>query len=545
MRHLPKQCRWWGWGYADHHYPETSAQRFITVLHQRLDPHTLLARQAPVALDAVQLPPSRLPQPFIEAWQSKGLDLTPAARVTHAAGKSYRDLLRLRSGRLERHPDGVLFLERAEDLPRLFADCTAAAITLIPFGGGTGVVGGTECLGRDATPVLVVNLTALNRLVALDPVSQTATFEAGILGPDLEHLLNAAGYTLGHFPQSFEFSTLGGWIVTRSAGQNSTHYGKIEDLVVSLKLYTPQGVLETKPVPSAATGPALNELMIGSEGTFGILTHATVKISKQPERERFVSAFFKDFATGATCIRHMIQSGIEASVIRLSDASETELLLDMQLAARWQKTALARWLRYKGLGAAPCVLIISAEGAHETVGIHARRMQAAIRNSGGALFPLNLGKKWKAHRFEHPYLRDDLMDYGFFVDTLETAAAWSRLGGLYDAMIRAFRAREERCGEKLVVGCHLSHTYPDGASLYFTLLGRQREGAELAQWQEIKTLATDTLLANGGALSHHHGIGTDHRAWMAQEQSPLGLQVLKDLKKSLDPAGLLNPGKLI
>lgn len=539
-----QNTRWWGWGSLNHSYDEKHATMFVRVAAARfgftdLPPETLSRR-----LNEVLIPPSQLARDFIERWQSKGLSLDQGDRLIHAAGRSYADLIRLRTGTLERYPDGVLFLERAEDLPQLFTDAKHHGITLVPFGGGTSVVGGTECVGPKNRPILIIDLKGLSRLIALDAQSLTATFEAGILGPDLEAILNEQGYTLGHFPQSFEYSTLGGWVVTRSAGQNSTQYGKIEKNVVALKAYSPSGILETKPFPASAAGPSLNDIIAGSEGLYGIVTEVTVRIHRRPDTERFVSAMFRDFSQGVACVRSLMQQGRKLSVIRLSDAPETSLLLRIKLPEAWKQNLLKKWLSFKKLGDSPCLFLVSTEGNSRDVAREHRAIQRVIDAHGGVRLPKNLGPTWKRDRFKLPYLRDNLLDRGFFLDTLETATEWSKLDALYLAMTEAFRVRDRETQDAMILGCHVSHAYRDGASLYFTIIGRRQNGHEIAQWKDIKTLASNIIAQHGGTISHHHGVGTDHRAWMQHEKSELGIATLRNLKTTFDPDQLLNPEKL-
>jgi alkyldihydroxyacetonephosphate synthase len=404
-------------------------------------------------------------------------------------------------------------------------------------------------VGPSDKPILVINLRKLNKLLSLDEISLTAAFQPGILGPELEVVLNERGYTLGHFPQSFEFSTLGGWVATRSAGQNSTKYGRIDKLVVSLKAQTPRGSIETRPVPASAAGPSLKEIWIGSEGIYGILTEITIKIARLPQTQRFVGAFFKDFGVGVHAVRKMIQAGLHPSILRLSDATETSLFRKMQPMSGWKEAAFSLWLRMKKAGNAPSLLLLTTEGDREESVRQESLLRKSLQKNGAAVLSKGLsekiGTKWLKNRFALPYLRDDFMDHSFFIDTLETATLWSGLERLHGRMRTAFEAREKKVGEKVLVGCHLSHAYADGASLYFTLIAAQRKNEELRQWDEIKKLATDTIMENGGTVSHHHGVGYDHRPWMKQEKTELGIQVLRQIKSQLDPDRLLNPEKTI
>ncbi|MBU0505249.1 FAD-binding oxidoreductase [bacterium] len=536
-----KQIRYWGWGQTNHEYDRDKTYRFLKTLTEHFGLSALPEKLQHAKLEAFKVPKSLLPQNFITKWKSKGLSLDSYERLLHAAGKSYRDVVRVRNNQIPRFPDGVLFLEQSDHIKDLYTDAIQHGITIIPFGGGSGVVGGTECIGPNEKPVLVVDLTLLRRLLSIDSKAMTAQFEAGIYGPKLEQALNAKGYTLGHFPQSFEFSTLGGWIATRSAGQNSTLYGKIEDMVQSLTIHTPQGILETNHVPASATGPSLKQLLIGSEGIYGMITEATVKISPLPQTQNFVTMFFKSYEQGIDCIREIMQAGLKPSIVRLSDPDETNLYLQLMLTSALKKTIVPYWFKWKKLGKNPCFALIATEGNRPFTNFQREKIRALVRQNRGVFVEKSFDQKWKKDRFELPYLRDDLLDHGFFIDTLETAAPWSCLMNIYESMKFAFLKHKK---DNLLIACHLSHAYKDGASLYFTFIGRQRKGHEIEQWEKIKNIASDIIIEHGGTISHHHGIGYDHKKWLSKEESPLGIDILKAVKKELDPENILNPGKV-
>ncbi|MDP2948122.1 MAG: FAD-binding oxidoreductase, partial [Chloroflexota bacterium] len=417
---------------------------------------------------------------------------------------------------------------------------------VIPFGGGTSVVGGVEPVaGR---PAVTLDLQRLDRVLQLDPISATATVEAGILGPALEARLNAAGFTLGHFPQSFEYSSLGGWIATRSGGQKSTLYGKIDKRVQSLRLAFPGGIIATPPVPAAAAGPDFTQLIAGSEGVLGAITQATVRLAPFPRRSDYRGYLFPAFAAGLEAARELMQSGLRPAVLRLADEAETETNLAMRAAPVGLKASaverLGRWyLARRGLrldGAA--LLILGFEGEEDSVRTEWQRARPILRRHEGVSLGHGPGRAWERSRFELPYLRDLLLDHAIMVDTLETATTWDR----YLALYRSVRAAIDGAlkGEGMVMA-HLSHAYPDGGSIYFSFLARQEESHELEQWQQVKTAATDAIMDAGGALSHHHGIGSDHRPWMAAYLGPAGAQALAALKQTFDPQDIMNPGKLI
>lgn len=537
-----KNLRYWGWGTLERKFDPEKRERLFKALEDKCGLYRNDEKQTPLSLADHKLSPSRLPKEFIQSWSKKGLSLEVDDRVIHSVGKSYRDLIRIRSGHSMHYPDGVLHLQNVSHLKKLYQESEKFHINLIPFGGGTGVVGGTECIGKNNNPVLIINLKKLNKLIHFDEMSQVATFQAGILGPELEKKLNAKGFTLGHFPQSFEFSTLGGWVATRSAGQNSTKYGKIEKMVQSLTLCSPKGEIITHAVPASATGPSIKDVLIGSEGIYGIITEVTVKVKPLPEKRKFVAAFFKDFSEAMHAIREIMQSGLVPSVIRLHDEKETELFNSLSLKNQVYQKIFQLWSQWKRLGNHPCFALLAVEGLAEEVHFQSEKIKKILKKHQGKLFQKSFEKKWHKERFELPYVRDDLLDYGYFIDTLETATPWSKIEKIYLEMHKAFQKKLKK--EKLFIGTHLSHAYSDGASLYFTFIGKQRHGDEIKQWEEIKTLATDVIVTHGGALSHHHGIGYDHKRWMSKEQSPLGLEILREIKKDLDPETLLNPGKV-
>ncbi len=538
------ELKWWGWGREGEAYPPEKAQAFLRALLKALQ--LPMPEETPcVDLAKISVPGSELSQDFLQKWSSRGLSLATRDRILHACGRSYRDLLRLRSGTLSRFPDGVLHLQKSEDLSELFSDAVRFGVSLIPFGGGTGVVGGTECLSEGEKPVLVIDLKGLNHLLSLDEVARTATFQAGILGPDLEKILNQHGMSLGHFPQSFEFSTLGGWVVTRSAGQNSTQYGKIEDMVEGVTLVAPAGSLRTKSLPASATGPSLKEVIVGSEGLYGIVTEAVVRIHPLPESKRFVAALMPGFEEGVEAVREFIQQGFAPSIVRLSDAEETSLSMGLLTdGSSFKEMIFRKWFGFRD--GTSCFLLIGLEGGHRAIEREAAAIAHLLKKRGGRLLPGDrTGAHWEKNRFRLPYLRDDLMDRGILIDTLETATEWPKVPLLRKAVLDAIRETAVKEGTPILAGCHLSHAYATGASLYFTLLGPQKKGDELGQWERLKTAATDALMKNGGALSHHHGIGYDHRRWMKEEHGEFGIKIFRRIKSEMDPEGLLNPGKLI
>jgi alkyldihydroxyacetonephosphate synthase len=501
----------------------------------------------PVALEDMRLPDSRLPEPV--RGQLVGVAEVREdreSRVAHAGGKSYRDLVRRRSGDAEDAPDAVVVPADAAAVAAVLRICADAGIAVVPFGGGTSVVGGVEPLRGRFPAVVTLDLGRLDQLVALDAESGLATFQPGVRGPAAEQLLQEKGFTLGHFPQSYEQASLGGYVATRSAGQSSTGYGRSDELVVGLRAATPAGELVLGRAARSAAGPDLRQLVIGSEGAFGVLTEVTLRVRPAPVVRRYEGWFFRSFAEGAEAFRTLRQHDAAGDVCRLSDVEETRAGLAL---SGHDKGIGPRLLRLAGRR---CLVIVGWEGEPAVVAARRNRTATLLRRAGGLGVGQGAGAAWESGRFSGPYLRDDLLDAGVLVETLETATSWSRLGAVHaavrDALHGAFAAR----GETAFVMCHVSHVYPTGASLYFTVLARQAgrlpeagPEAALGQWDAAKTAATDALMAAGATLTHHHAVGVDHLPWLQQEVGELGIATLRAIKACLDPVGILNPGKLV
>ncbi len=519
--------RWWGWGDERKSFALADPQRFWTFLQQRLG--KLGEATRPRSLDEIALRPTRLGDRQLTALRrilgDTGVSIDKADRAVRSLGKGYRDLVRIRCGEIASPTDAVAYTETEAQVAAVLELAASDGFAVIPFGGGTSVVGGVEPVGDRAA--LTLDLQRMARVVAIDRVSGLATVEAGIFGPALEASLNAAGFTLGHFPQSFEYSTLGGWIATRSAGQNSTRYGKIEENVESVRLHFPGGVIETPAVPAAAAGPDLNQLVAGSEGAFGIISQAVIRLAPLPERSDYRAFLMPNFAAAVEASRSMLQSGLRPSLLRLSDEAESEATALMQAGAENMTMSL---------------FLLGFDGHEAEVRSSWERAEAVMERHGGKSLGSGPGEAWRRSRFDAPYLRDVLLDRSVMVDTLETATTWSNYLPLYrstrDAMLSAM-------GGRGIVMAHLSHAYTHGASVYYTFLARQREGEELGQWQEVKDAATRAIIDGGGALSHHHAIGIEHVRWLPEYLGEGGVELLRSLKQALDPSDIMNPGKLI
>jgi alkyldihydroxyacetonephosphate synthase len=466
------------------------------------------------------------------------------ARVRHAAGRSYPDLFRLRTGDASGAPDAIVCPGSEAEVAEVLRACDSAGIAVVPFGGGTSVVGGVEPLRGGFSAVVSLDLRRMNRLIDADRTSLIATFEPGVLGPRAETLLASRGLTLGHFPQSYEFATIGGYVATRSAGQASTGYGRIDELVLGLRCVAPAGVVEAKPLPASAAGPSLRELLVGSEGTLGVITQATLSVRPLPEERRYEGWSFQSFREGVEAFRSMEQAEASPDVARLSDEEETRLTMALASSGSAAERVGKAYLRVRGHEGG-CLAIVGFEGDSKEVSRRRSRARSMLRSGGGLLLGERPGRAWVRGRFAGPYLRDTLLDRGVFVETLETATTWSHLDELYRGVGGALRDSLSARGTPPLVMCHVSHLYPSGASLYFTFLARQEEGAELDQWQAAKAAASDAIVAHHGTITHHHAVGRDHTPWMAAEVGELGLELLRAAKARLDPRGIMNPGKLL
>jgi alkyldihydroxyacetonephosphate synthase len=577
ITHSIPRSVWHGWGDPSEAHPLSDAA------WRRLAEEIGADRSQaspPVDLDAVALPRPRLSEDAAEALAgvvgAEHVHTDRVWRVGHAGGKSYPDLHRLRTGDGSQAPDAVVVPGDAAEVAGVLAVCEAYGVAVVPFGGGTSVVGGVgaglpaetaepaeppatgteepvEAAGPPATgaaapgrrAVVTLDLRRLDRVVAIDPVARIATFEPGLRGPEIEQALHPHGLTLGHYPQSHQEATLGGYVATRSAGQASTGYGRIDDNVLGVRVATPRGELVLGGrAPASAAGPSLLEVVVGSEGALGVITEATLRVAPLPTAKRHAAWFFQSFEAGAEALRHLAHElgpGAIPDVCRLSDEDETRVNLMLAGAAGRH---LLRYAALRG-GDTPALLVLVWEGRDERELRHRERRAARVlRARSGRRFPRQVARAWEKGRFSGPYLRDELMDHKVLAETLETATTWDNLDRLHAAVAAAIRGSLEVEGRRAIVMCHISHVYAAGASLYYTFISPE-SADPLAQWRDVKAAAGDAIIEGGGTITHHHAVGTDHRAHLAAEIGPLGVGLLRAIKAELDPAGILNPGKLV
>jgi alkyldihydroxyacetonephosphate synthase len=502
----------------------------------------------PVALGRVEVAPSALSEQTAAALRAivgaEGVREDHAERVAHAAGKGYPDLVRMRAGQPEGTPDAVVLPGDHAQVRAVIELCARASVAVVPWGGGTSVVGGVAPLRGEHAAVLALDMGRMGEVLDLDRESRTVTVQAGMRAVALERYLAARGLTLGHYPQSYEYVSLGGCAATRSAGQASTGYGRIEQLVLGLRFAAPAGDIDLAAVPASAAGPELRRLLVGSEGTLGVIDELALRVRAAPSEHAYEGVFFEDFAAGVQALRALAQQGAAPDVTRLSDEAETRMSLALAGAGGLKGRLGKVYLRARGYGEG-CLAILGFEG--EAKEIARRRSQALqiARREGGLAVGRSPGEAWRSSRFSAPYLRDELLIWGVMVETLETATQWSNVRALHRAVGTAITEALGAGGTPGLVMCHVSHLYETGASLYFTFLARQREGAEIEQWLAVKQAASRAIVRGGGTITHHHAVGRDHAPWLEDELGRTGVAALRALKSELDPAGIMNPGKLL
>ncbi len=527
--------RWNGWG--DDSIEFALGGDALAFLAERIGPG-LPNVDSSHASACAQLPPSRLPpHPLVQC--------APEVRLANALGQSLPDWLRLRHGRIASAPDGVAFPDSGAQVRSLLDYAAACGALVIPCGGATSVAGHLTVPVVEQ-PVLTINMTRMRAMLNLDTEAQLATFQAGVFGPDLEAQLRAHGYTLGHFPQSFEYSTLGGWVVTRSSGQQSLRYGRIEQLFAGGRVETPAGRLELPTFPASAAGIDLREMVLGSEGRLGVLTEATVRISRLPRFEAFHAAFFPNWEAAAAATREIAQGRLALSMLRLSNALETTTMLTLAGHKRLVGT-LETYLRWRGCADGKCMLMIGASGEKAGAKAALGNALALARRHGGVHVGRKMGDKWKQNRFRNVYLRNTAWQHGYAIDTVETAVDWPGVTPMMHAIEQAATAALGEGSEKVHAYTHLSHLYAQGASVYSTFVYRLSGSYEgdLARWRSLKAAVSAAIVANGGTISHQHGVGSDHAAYLPAEKGALGIGAMQALFGHFDPERRMNPGKLV
>ncbi len=548
-----KHMKWWGWG--------DDGVSFDARAHPGLWPYAKAAlgveeenlETSPVPIEAAQLREAIRHDGFLAELRlsMRGDQICDSRheRLVHTYGKGFRDLFRMRRGMAEGAPDLVLYPEDEHDVLGTIRAAAQHDVAVIPFGGGSNIAG---CLERSESRRMVVSLDMrrMRRVLAVDAESLTARIEAGVFGPDLEEQLQGYGLTLGHFPDSFLHSTLGGWIATRSAGMQSDKYGKIEDMVIALRMVTPIGVLATRVVPKSSNGIDVNHLCIGSEGTLGVITEATMRVHPRSELRRTHGYLFLDFESGIQAMHECVRKECVPSMFRLNDPGKTALSLAFKPPSSQLSQALARamksYLRAKGFDfTRACLMLTTFEGRKAVVARQHNLVSAIYRRFGAVDLGASSGRSFESTKYDFPHIRDFLMDRGITTDVSETSTVWSNILPLYCVTSAALSAAIQESGVRAWVGCHISHTYHSGASLYLTFGCRQQRGHEMQQYLRAKRAVQQSFIDHGATLSHHHAVGTEHLPWLTDDISAVGVMAVTAIKAGLDPGNVMNPGRLL
>ncbi len=548
-----RQMKWWGWG--------EPVKIFDIKNKPALWPYMVKVSGIdgdinntvpPINLDNIVLRAPRVNEDFLAAIKKilkpEQIKDDSYERLIHSYGKSFRDLWRIRNGIINQAPDMVCYPETEQQIQAIVAVAHQFHIVVIPFGGGSNIAGCIEARECQNRVVLSLDMKAMARVLEIDCYSMVARIQAGIMGPELEVQLNQQGMTLGHFPDSFEFSTLGGWVATRSAGMQSDKYGKIEDMVIALRMVTPSGILVTRNVPKSSNGIGINQLCVGSEGTLGVITEITMQIHRMPVEKEFHGYLFPNFEKGVAAIYECASQGLQPSMTRLNDADKTALSFAYKTKSSSLHAILSKGIKFylekfkKFDFEQACLMIVAFEG--DTIKSQIKKVSAVYRQMGGVHLGMGPGKAFERGKYDFPYLRDFAMDHGLSADVSETATTWKNLLPMYYYVRKCILQAIGETGSQPWCGCHVSHTYKTGASLYFTFAFKQAENV-LKQYLHVKKAAEDAFIQCGGTLSHHHAVGFEHLPWMNDDISATGIKAIQGIKASLDPNNIMNPGKMV
>ncbi len=550
IRHM----KWWGWGHEDVTFDDSTKPELWPYLKRELGVDEI-RWEKPVAFEDITLPEQKNNEAFLAAigaglGEGQVVD-DKKSRMVHAAGKSFRDLWLMRHGQVQFAPDCVVYPDTEENVALVVRAAHEHGVVLVPFGGGSNIAGCLVPSDRGGRMVVSLDMCRMHRVLEVDRYSLTARIQPGVYGQHLEDQLAEHGVTLGHFPDSFLHSTLGGWVATRSAGMQSDIYGKIEDMVISLRMVTPSGTIITRTVPKSSNGIDIKHLCIGSEGILGVITEVVVQVHHKPEKEDWYGWLFPDFKSGLDAIHECHRGDCMPTVTRLNDPKKTALSFAFKHPKTGIKDKIAKAFKWY-IGNVKkidfnqcCLMVVKYEGTPQAFNRIKNRVTAIYKKHRGVCLGAEPGRSFAKVKFDFPHLRDYVMDRSIMADVSETATTWDNLRTLHESGLADVEQAIKDTGVDAWVGCHLSHSYRTGASLYFTFGCLQREGREIEQYLYVKKAAEDAFMKNGGTLSHHHAVGTEHLPWVEEDLSPTGLKAVKALKAGLDPNDIMNPGKII
>jgi alkyldihydroxyacetonephosphate synthase len=551
-----KHMKWWGWGEEGIAFRHHDKPAFAAFMRSAIDLDVTKEPAAVADLSSLTIPSSSASPQLRSSLQSVvGFDNVKddtLERVVHSYGKGLRDLVRIRRGDLGRVPDLVVYPGSEVEVAGIVKAALSVDAVVIPFGGGTNISGSLEAPRSERRPVVSVDMSRMGAVLEIDGVSRIARIQAGALGPDIESQLNEKGWTLGHFPDSFKHSTLGGWIATRSSGMQSDKYGDIADLTRAVRVVTPAGLLVTRPVPSSSTGPSVREMILGSEGRLGIITEATVHVHRLPQKRQIYGYLFPDWSRSLRAMTAIAESDAAPSVTRVSDANETRFSFATKkhegFIGRTKSSLSKVYLeRVKGFDVQQmCLSFIGYEGSEEHVNIQKRLVDEIVASHGGLCVGTGPGRLYDQKKFDTPYIRDFLLDRGALADVSETAVPWSQLETLSNGVMSKANEAFDKIRVKGYIMCHLAHSYHSGACLYFTFAFRPSdETRSLEQYDVVKGAIQRAFIDFGGTLSHHHAVGVEHAPWMSADISPVGVTMIRSLLDGMDPGHNFNPGKIV
>lgn len=555
-----EHMKWWGWGVEGvgfHHEDKPGFAPFV-LQAVGLDLATAQKAEQP-AFDSLDLAESAASPAFVAALAGiVGEDFVTTdamERVVHTYGKSLRDLVRIRSNRVERAVDVVVYPADEAEVQRVVDAAVAENAVLIPFGGGSNIAGSLEPIPGETRAVVSLDMGRMNRVLEIDADSGLARIQAGALGPHLEAQLAARGWTIGHFPDSFTHSTIGGWAATRSSGMQSDKYGDIAQIVRGIRVVRPSradrdGVLVIPAIPSASTGPSVREMIVGSEGRLGVITEITAQVHRVAEQREIQAYFFPNWDAGLAAMQAISESDASPIITRVSDSRETGFSMATSKQRHGMDAVLAEKvlpsiMRSKGWKLDEiCLSFIGFEGSREHVARQKKLVGRIVKAHGGMGVGTGPGVLYDQKKFDTPYLRDFLLDRGAAGDVSETAAPWSKLRGVYDGVVAAAERAYDEIGTKGWIMCHLSHSYHSGACLYFTFAFVFGDDP-LGEYDVVKSAIQQAFVDNGGTISHHHGVGVEHSPWIEQDISAEGVAVMRGLFGAVDPGDNFNPGKVV
>ena len=551
-----KHMKWWGWGVegvAFHHEDKPAFRPFVI---NAIDLDVNTTPTAPLSLEELPVPAPMISAELLDeltgAVGAENAIQDDLDRIVHTYGKSVRDLLRLRAGDIPRVPDVVVYPADESEVQLIVDYAVAADAVLIPYGGGSNISGSLHAPEDETRSVISVDLGRLNKLISIDEESGLARIQAGVQGPDLEKQLIALGWTLGHYPDSFSHSTLGGWVATRSSGMQSDKYGDIADIARGMRVVMPGKVLEVRPLPHTSTGPSVREMVLGSEGRLGVITEVTVQVHRIPEVRVILGYLFPSWEAGLAAMQEISTSDAHPSITRVSDAKETafsfatrkkssKISISSVISKGLMKVLERRGWKLNEV----CLSFIGYEGGKPHVARQKKIVKDIVRKHGGILVGKGPGELYDQKKFDTPYIRDFLLDRGAIGDVSETAAPWSKLLPLYRNVMTAAEKVYAQLGVTGWIMCHLSHSYHSGACLYFTFAFKHDGVDPLAQYEPLKNAIQQAFVDSDGTLSHHHAVGTEHAAWLEQDISAPGVHMIDGLFTAMDPGRNFNPGKIV